>query len=38
VSPTETAGANADTKTTETKLDGVKREISVEIPAADVAR
>jgi len=34
VSPTETA----DTKNSETKKDGVKREISVEIPAEEVAR
>jgi trigger factor len=34
VSPTETAGAT----NTETKKDGVKREISVEIPANEVAR
>src|SRR5580704_5385641 len=34
VSPTETAGAT----NTETKQDGVKREISVEIPAEEVAR
>ena len=43
MSPTETAGANAETMTTETKTaetkqDGVKREISVEIPADEVAR
>jgi trigger factor len=43
VSPTETAGADAETMTTETKTaetkqDGVKREISVEIPADEVAR
>jgi len=44
VSPTETAGAtNSETKSAETssaemKKDGVKREISVEIPAAEVAR
>jgi trigger factor len=34
VSPTETVGAKND----EAKKDGVKREISVEIPAAEVAR
>ena len=34
MSPTETA----DTKNSETKKDGVKREISVEIPAEEVAR
>jgi trigger factor len=43
VSPTEAAGADAETMTTETKTaetkqDGVKREISVEIPADEVAR
>ena len=43
MSPTETAGADAETMTTETKTaetkqDGVKREISVEIPADEVAR
>jgi trigger factor len=37
VSPTETAGTKNDVKN-DTKQDGVKREISVEIPAADVAR
>ena len=43
MSPTEAAGADAETmtteaKTAETKQDGVKREISVEIPADEVAR
>lgn len=43
MSPTEAAGADAETMTTETKTaetkqDGVKREISVEIPADEVAR
>jgi trigger factor len=44
VSPTETAGAKnpetggAEVQGAEIKKDGVKREISVEIPAADVAR
>jgi trigger factor len=39
VSPTETAGAKGpESKTTETKQDGVKREISVEIPAEEVTR
>ncbi len=37
MSPTETAGTKNDVKN-DTKQDGVKREISVEIPAADVAR
>jgi len=37
VSPTETVGTKNDVKT-DAKQDGVKREISVEIPAADVAR
>jgi trigger factor len=39
VSPTETVGAkNDEAKKTETTKDGVKREISVEIPAEEVAR
>jgi trigger factor len=41
VSPTETVGSKNDAKngvTNDAKQDGVKREISVEIPAADVAR
>jgi trigger factor len=40
VSPTETVGANVDNNDAKngTKQDGVKREISVEIPAEDVAR
>jgi trigger factor len=37
VSPTETVGAKGDVNN-EAKQDGVKREISVEIPAAEVAR
>jgi trigger factor len=37
VSPTETAGASAENESS-TKQGGVKREISVEIPAEDVAR
>ena len=37
MSPTETAGANAETNA-DAKKDGVKREISVEIPADEVAR
>jgi trigger factor len=37
VSPTETVGTKNDIKN-DAKQDGVKREISVEIPAADVAR
>ncbi len=38
MSPTETAGGHADTKSEATKQGGVKREISVEIPAEEVAR
>jgi trigger factor len=41
VSPTETVGIKNDAKSdveNDAKKDGVKREISVEIPAADVAR
>ncbi len=37
MSPTETVGAKGDVNN-EAKQDGVKREISVEIPAAEVAR
>jgi trigger factor len=37
VSPTETVGVKNDT-TSDTKKDGVKREISIEIPAEEVAR
>ncbi len=37
MSPTETAGVKNDA-TSDTKKEGVKREISVEIPAAEVAR
>jgi trigger factor len=38
VSPTETAGANNEVTNADVKKDGVKREISVEIPADEVAR
>jgi trigger factor len=39
VSPTETAGAaNSEANSGDTKKDGVKREISVEIPAEEVTR